>query len=48
LTLFSPGAPRDEYFEYVAETAARGGQEFLSSSLGRDSFFVGVEGAPPS
>jgi hypothetical protein len=28
LLLFSPGAPPEEYFAKVAETAPRGGQEF--------------------
>jgi mannose-6-phosphate isomerase-like protein (cupin superfamily) len=48
LLLFSPGAPREEYFERVAEMARRGGDEFAQFLLRHDSFFVDVEVAPPS
>lgn len=40
LMLFSPGAPREEYFERVAEMARRGGQELEEFRLRHDSFFV--------
>jgi mannose-6-phosphate isomerase-like protein (cupin superfamily) len=46
LMLFSPGAPREEYFEQVAEMAARGGQEFADFLVRHDSFFVDEEGGP--
>jgi mannose-6-phosphate isomerase-like protein (cupin superfamily) len=47
LLLFSPGAPREEYFEKVAEMATRGGEEFAEFLLRHDSFFVDVDGTPP-
>lgn len=40
LLLFSPGAPREEYFEKVAEMAQRGGEEFRDFLVRHDSFFV--------
>ncbi|GGO88506.1 cupin domain-containing protein [Wenjunlia tyrosinilytica] len=40
LLLFSPGAPREEYFEQVAEMARRGGDEFAEFLVRHDSFFV--------
>ena len=40
LMLFSPGAPREEYFERVAEMAQRGGKEFEDFLVKHDSFFV--------
>jgi hypothetical protein len=40
LLLFSPGAPREEYFERVGEMARRGGQEFQDFLIRHDSFFV--------
>ncbi|MER0246939.1 cupin domain-containing protein [Streptomyces sp. HSW2009] len=40
LMLFSPGAPREEYFERVAEVAQRGGQELTDFRTRHDSFFV--------
>ncbi|QPP07475.1 cupin domain-containing protein [Streptomyces bathyalis] len=40
LLLFSPGAPREEYFERVAEMAQRGGKEFEDFLVKHDSFFV--------
>ncbi|WP_327292769.1 cupin domain-containing protein [Streptomyces sp. NBC_01198] len=40
LLLFSPGAPREEYFEQVAEMAQRGGEEFKDFLVRHDSFFV--------
>lgn len=40
LLLFSPGAPREEYFEQVAEMARRGGEEFTEFLVRHDSFFV--------
>lgn len=46
LLLFSPGAPREEYFEQVAEMAQRGGQEFADFLVRHDSFFVDQEEEP--
>lgn len=46
LMLFSPGAPREEYFEQVAEMARRGGQDFADFLVRHDSFFVDTEGGP--
>lgn len=46
LLLFSPGAPREEYFERVAEMAQRGGEEFAEFLVRHDSFFVDTEGGP--
>jgi quercetin dioxygenase-like cupin family protein len=43
LLLFAPGAPREEYFEKVAEMAQRGGQEFTDFLVRHDSFFVDEE-----
>lgn len=40
LMLFSPGAPREEYFERVAEFAQRGGEELREFQVRHDSFFV--------
>ncbi|MFE0172545.1 cupin domain-containing protein [Streptomyces sp. NPDC059002] len=40
LMLFSPGAPREEYFEQVAEMAQKGGEEFGAFLVRHDSFFV--------
>lgn len=40
LLLFSPGAPREEYFEKVGEMAQRGGEEFKEFLVRHDSFFV--------
>ncbi|MEV0442655.1 cupin domain-containing protein [Streptomyces spectabilis] len=40
LMLFAPGAPREEYFENVAEMARRGGDEFGRFLVEHDSFFV--------
>ncbi|MGV9884033.1 cupin domain-containing protein [Streptomyces sp. NPDC003006] len=40
LLLFSPGAPREEYFEKVAEMAQKGGEEFDEFRIRHDSFFV--------
>ncbi|WP_431775826.1 cupin domain-containing protein [Streptomyces cucumeris] len=40
LLLFSPGAPREEYFEKVAEMARRGGQELTNFRIRHDSYFV--------
>ena len=45
LLLFSPGAPREEYFEQVAEIARRSGEEFAAFLLRHDSYFVDVDGA---
>jgi mannose-6-phosphate isomerase-like protein (cupin superfamily) len=52
LLLFSPGAPREEYFERVAEMAQRGGQEFADFLVRHDSYFLdekaaGSEGSRP-
>ena len=40
LLLFSPGAPREEYFEQVAEMAQRGGRDLLEFRLRHDSYFL--------
>ncbi|CAL9594548.1 cupin domain-containing protein [Streptomyces sp. enrichment culture] len=40
LMLFSPGAPREEYFERVAEMARRGGEELRRFRTRHDSYFV--------
>jgi mannose-6-phosphate isomerase-like protein (cupin superfamily) len=40
LLLFSPGAPREEYFERVAEMSQRGGQDLLEFRVRHDSYFV--------
>ncbi|MGP4112175.1 cupin domain-containing protein [Streptomyces sp. 4N509B] len=46
LLLFSPGAPREEYFERVAEMAQRGDEEFAEFLLRHDSYFVDPEHGP--
>ena len=46
LLLFAPGAPREEYFEKVAEMARRGGQEFADFLVRHDSYFVQPDGGP--
>jgi len=43
LLLFSPGAPREDYFERVAEMTRRGGQELEDFRVQHDSFFVDEE-----
>ncbi|WP_455362231.1 cupin domain-containing protein [Streptomyces sp. SYSU K21746] len=48
LMLFSPGAPREEYFERVAEMAQRGGEEFAEFLVRHDSFFVPPPGGEPA
>jgi mannose-6-phosphate isomerase-like protein (cupin superfamily) len=40
LMLFSPGAPREEYFERVAEMAQRGGEELRQFRIRHDSYFL--------
>src|SRR5262249_12692048 len=40
LLLFSPGAPREEYFEKLAEMARRGGTELAEFQVLHDSYFV--------
>lgn len=40
LMLFSPGAPREKYFERVAETAQRGGEELKQFRIRHDSYFL--------
>ncbi|CAL9278625.1 hypothetical protein SUDANB25_00058 [Streptomyces sp. SudanB25_2051] len=40
LMLFSPGAPREEYFERVAEMSRRGGEELKQFRVRHDSYFV--------
>jgi quercetin dioxygenase-like cupin family protein len=40
LMLFAPGAPREEYFERVAEMAQRGGEELKNFRVRHDSYFV--------
>jgi mannose-6-phosphate isomerase-like protein (cupin superfamily) len=46
LLLFAPGAPREEYFEQVAEMAKRGGQAFADFLVRHDSYFVDARGGP--
>ncbi|MFD4633776.1 cupin domain-containing protein [Streptomyces sp. NPDC058284] len=40
LMLFSPGAPREEYFERVAEVAQRGREELKQFRVRHDSYFL--------
>jgi quercetin dioxygenase-like cupin family protein len=40
LMLFSPGAPREEYFEHVAERTQRGGEELKRFRVRHDSYFL--------
>ncbi|MFF5506220.1 cupin domain-containing protein [Streptomyces roseolus] len=40
LMLFSPGAPREEYFERVAEVAQRGREELKQFRIRHDSYFL--------
>ncbi|MEV3858814.1 cupin domain-containing protein [Streptomyces sp. NPDC050095] len=40
LMLFSPGGPREEYFERVAEVAQRGREELKEFRIRHDSYFV--------
>ncbi|MFD5746031.1 cupin domain-containing protein [Streptomyces sp. NPDC127033] len=40
LLLFSPGAPREEYFERVAEMTRRGGEELKRFRVRHDSYFT--------
>ncbi|MEW1552024.1 cupin domain-containing protein [Streptomyces tsukubensis] len=40
LMVFSPGAPREEYFERVAEMARRGGEELKRFRIRHDSYFL--------
>ncbi|MGW0935755.1 cupin domain-containing protein [Streptomyces sp. NPDC002666] len=40
LLLFSPGAPREEYFERVAEVSQRGGEELKQFRIRHDSYFT--------
>jgi mannose-6-phosphate isomerase-like protein (cupin superfamily) len=40
LLLFAPGAPREDYFERVAEMTRRGGRELDDFRVRHDSFFV--------
>lgn len=40
LMLFAPGAPREEYFERVAEMAQRGSEEQRRFRIRHDSYFV--------
>ncbi|MEV3970441.1 cupin domain-containing protein [Streptomyces sp. NPDC050698] len=47
LMLFSPGAPREEYFEQVAEVAQRGGEELKQFRIRHDSYFVEDFGPGP-
>jgi mannose-6-phosphate isomerase-like protein (cupin superfamily) len=46
LMLFSPGAPREEYFEKVAEMARRGGTELAEFLERHDSYFVDTVDGP--
>ncbi|MFG2497435.1 cupin domain-containing protein [Streptomyces sp. NPDC048441] len=40
LMLFSPGGPREEYFERVAEMSQRGPEELKEFRIRHDSYFV--------
>ncbi|MGP3769933.1 cupin domain-containing protein [Streptomyces sp. SDT5-1] len=40
LMLFAPGAPREEYFERVAEMSRRGPEELKEFRVRHDSYFV--------
>ncbi|MET7641121.1 cupin domain-containing protein [Streptomyces sp. NPDC005438] len=40
LMLFSPGAPREEYFERVGEMARQGGEDLRQFRIRHDSYFV--------
>lgn len=40
LMLFSPGAPREEYFERVAEVSQRSAEELKRFRIRHDSYFV--------
>ncbi|MFI1829350.1 cupin domain-containing protein [Streptomyces sp. NPDC020412] len=40
LILFAPGAPREEYFEQVAQMSRRGGAELKQFRVRHDSYFV--------
>ncbi|MFE6286468.1 cupin domain-containing protein [Streptomyces sp. NPDC057877] len=40
LLLFSPGAPREEYFERVGEMARRGAEELKEFRVRHDSYFL--------
>ncbi|WP_063726756.1 cupin domain-containing protein [Streptomyces sp. RTd22] len=40
LLLFAPGAPREEYFERLAEVTQRGGEELKRFRIRHDSYFV--------
>jgi mannose-6-phosphate isomerase-like protein (cupin superfamily) len=40
LLLFSPGAPREDYFERVAEMSQRGGPDLLDFRLHHDTYFL--------
>ncbi|MEV5880586.1 cupin domain-containing protein [Streptomyces sp. NPDC052101] len=46
LMLFSPGAPREEYFERVAEFARRGPEELKAFQVKHDSYFVDAPDEP--
>ncbi|GAA2404903.1 cupin domain-containing protein [Streptomyces glaucosporus] len=46
LMLFTPGAPREEYFEKAEETARRGGGELAEFLMRHDSFFTDLGGGP--
>lgn len=46
LLLFTPGAPREEYFERIGEMAQRGGEDFTDFLLKHDSYFVDPDTGP--
>ncbi|MFJ5260792.1 cupin domain-containing protein [Streptomyces sp. NPDC088387] len=47
LLLFAPGAPREEYFEQVAEVSRRGSEELKRFRVRHDSYFLeDFEGEP--
>ncbi|MCT2592921.1 cupin domain-containing protein [Streptomyces sp. N2-109] len=46
LLLFTPGAPREEYFERLGEMVRHGGEELAEFLVRHDTFFVDAEGDP--
>lgn len=48
LMLFSPGAPREDFFERVAEVSQRGGEELKEFRVRHDSYFEEDFGAGAS
>jgi mannose-6-phosphate isomerase-like protein (cupin superfamily) len=46
LMLFSPGAPREEYFERIAEFAQRDREDLKAFQIRHDSYFLDMMDAP--